>query len=140
MYYKALIIIIAASVSLSANAETMRPEQAAATTEQSQNTAVGRQEVYPFPYQLYKVDFSGLFLRLNTRNGTIDRIRLTQAETEPYITEPLIAQEAEKDGRFELHYTETNSTLILIDRIDGRMWRVQITANKPQNRLVPYNY
>jgi|SRR5690606_11301402 len=139
MYYKALIIIIAVSVSLSANAETMRPEQAA-TTAQSQNAAVDRDGIHPFPYQLYKVDFPGLFLRLNTRNGTIDRIRLTQAEPEPYITEPLIAREAEKDGRFELHYTETNSTLILIDRIDGRMWRVQVTASKRQNRLVPYNY
>lgn len=130
MYYKTLITIIIASVSLTVNAETTRSKKQA-TIAQVQST--------PFPYELYKVEFPGMFLKLNTRNGKIDRINLSKVDPEPYITESLVEPGEEQTGRFQLNYTDINSTLILIDRIDGRMWLIQIAAKNPENRLVPYN-
>jgi len=132
MNYRTLFTtVIIAALSLSVNAET---------TKHHEQAAIAQTTGTPFPYELYKVEFPGTFIRLNTRNGTIDRIRLNTADAEPYITEPLVGAGEEQTGRFQLNYTDTNSTLILIDRIDGRMWRVQIMAKNPENRLVPYNF
>src|SRR5690606_14066918 len=128
MHYKILFATITASLCLTANAETTHHQP---TLTNAPSIAITADT--PFPYELYKVEFPGTFIRLNTRNGTIDRIRLNTADAEPYITEPLVEAGEEQDGRFQLNYTETNSSLILIDRIDGRMWRVQIMAKNPEN-------
>lgn len=90
-------------------------------------------------YELYPTQNMYTFLKLDTRNGRIWQVQHSNKEDtrfEIFLNVlPLVSEEDESNGRFELYPTENIYTFILLDRISGDTYQVQ-WSHKYENRLV----
>lgn len=80
--------------------------------------------VIPTPKDTYYVLYpatSGVFLRLDTRDGTITGIVPTNPEkSKPLNSNPLASDN--KPGRFELYPTDSSWEWLLFDTVTGDIW------------------
>ena len=92
-------------------------------------------------YQLFKTTNIWVFLKLNTKNGTISIVHYTVLGGngfESYINDvPLAIGENAVNGRFTLYPTENVTTFILLDQIDGRLWKVLWTRDSDKQAIIP---
>lgn len=81
------------------------------------------------------------FLKLNTRNGKIWQIQYDIGGTdrnESILNPlPLVLEEEETNGRFNLYPTQNMYNFILLDQIDGRTWQVQWSIEKEYRGIIP---
>lgn len=77
-------------------------------------------------YALYPVS-TGVFLRLDTRDGTIIGIAPTNPERSRSINSTPLASD-NKTGRFELYPTENSWEWILFDSTMGEVWLLRWSA------------
>jgi hypothetical protein len=91
----------------------------------------------PLTYQLFPTQNRWIFLKLNTRNGTIWQVQYDIEGDDRFETYlnliPLVEKEKETDNRFTLYPTQNIWTFILFDQIDGKSWQVQWNL-EPENR------
>lgn len=78
-------------------------------------------------YALYPVS-TGVFLRLDTRDGTIIGIAPANPEKSRILNSHPLASD-NQTGRFELYPTESNWEWILFDSITGDVWLLKWSAN-----------
>ena len=81
------------------------------------------------------------FLKLNTRNGKIWQVQYDIGGTdrnESILNPlPLVLEEEETNGRFNLYPTQNMYNFILLDQIDGRTWQVQWSIEKEYRGIIP---
>ena len=81
------------------------------------------------------------FLKLNTRNGKIWQVQYDIGGTdrnESILNPlPLVLEEEETNGRFNLYPTQNMYNFILLDQIDGRIWQVQWSIEKEYRGIIP---
>lgn len=77
-------------------------------------------------YALYPVS-TGVFLRLDTRDGTIIGIAPTDPKQSRILNSRPLASD-NKTGRFELYPTENSWEWILFDTTTGEVWLLRWTA------------
>ena len=93
-------------------------------------------------YQLYPTQNMYTFLKLNTRNGRIWQIQYSLEDNrfESFLNIiPLVSEEDELNGRFELYPTENIYTFILLDRISGDTYQVQWSQEYSNRLVIPIN-
>lgn len=78
-------------------------------------------------YALYPVS-TGVFLRLDTRDGTIIGIAPTNPEKSRILNSHPLASD-NRTGRFELYPTDSDWEWILFDSITGDVWLLKWSAN-----------
>lgn len=77
-------------------------------------------------YALYPVE-TGVFLRLDTRDGTIQAIVPSDSKKNRVInSHPLVSDN--KPGRFELYPTDYIWDWLLFDNVTGEMWMLKWSA------------
>jgi CRISPR/Cas system CMR-associated protein Cmr1 (group 7 of RAMP superfamily) len=91
-------------------------------------------------YEIYPTTITWCLIKLNTRNGKMWVVQYSMREENYRYETPLnnialITEDKEVNGRFKLQSTDNEYTFILLDRIDGKTWQVQIT-NDPSYRFV----
>lgn len=79
-------------------------------------------------YVLYPVS-TGVFLRLDTRDGTIIGIAPTKPEKSRILNSNPLASD-NKTGRFQLYPTENSWEWILFDTTTGEVWLLRWSAKK----------
>lgn len=79
-------------------------------------------------YVLYPVS-TGVFLRLDTRDGTIIGIAPTKPEKSRILNSNPLASD-NKTGRFQLYPTENSWEGILFDTTTGEVWLLRWSAKK----------
>lgn len=79
-------------------------------------------------YVLYPVS-TGVFLRLDTRDGTIIGIAPTKSEKSRILNSNPLASD-NKTGRFQLYPTENSWEWILFDTTTGEVWLLRWSAKK----------
>ena len=79
-------------------------------------------------YVLYPVS-TGVFLRLDTRDGTILGIAPTKPEKSRILNSNPLASD-NKTGRFQLYPTENSWEWILFDTTTGEVWLLRWSAKK----------
>ena len=79
-------------------------------------------------YVLYPVS-TGVFLRLDTRDGTIIGIAPTNPEKNRILNSNPLASD-NKTGRFQLYPTENSWEWILFDTTTGEVWLLRWSAKK----------
>lgn len=73
-------------------------------------------------YALYPAS-TGVFLRLDTRTGTINAIVPSNPKkSRLLVTDPLAPATARHPGRFELHPTDNTWQYLLFDTDTGQLW------------------
>ena len=86
-------------------------------------------------YALYPA-ITGVFLRLDTRDGTIQGIVPSNPKKNLVINaEPLALDK--KPGRFELYPTDSSWVWILFDSETGNMWKVNWSAKSNVLSKIP---
>lgn len=93
-------------------------------------------------YQLYPTQNMYTFLKLNTRNGRIWQIQYSLEDNrfESFLNIiPLVSEEDESNGRFELYPTENIYTFILLDHISGDTYQVQWSQEYSNRLVIPIN-
>lgn len=86
-------------------------------------------------YALYPA-ITGVFLRLDTRDGTIQGIVPSNPKKNRVINaEPLAPDN--KPGRFELHPTDSSWVWVLFDSETGNMWNVDWSAKSDVLSKIP---
>jgi hypothetical protein len=90
-------------------------------------------------YRLFPTQNIWTFIKLNTRNGQMWQVQYDVKENNRLETNlnliPLVNKEEETNGRFTLYPTQNIYTFILLDQLDGRVWKVQLST-KAEQRLV----
>ena len=91
-------------------------------------------------YRLFKTQNMHIFIKLNTRNGTMKLVQFSTSNTMDMMQADLsdielVTGAEAKNGRFYLYPTENFYTFLLLDQIDGRVWQVQWSV-KPEDRCV----
>ena len=79
-------------------------------------------------YVLYPVS-TGVFLRLDTRDGTIIGIAPTKPEKSRILNSNPLASD-NKTGRFQLYPTENSWEWIMFDTTTGEVWLLRWSAKK----------
>ena len=93
-------------------------------------------------YKLYPTKGTNLFIKLDTRNGTMTQVQSTVDDSanrfELTLNDiPLVAAKEQKTGRFELYPTPPETItgiFILLDTLAGSCWRVEHT----KGTVVPF--
>lgn len=93
-------------------------------------------------YQLFPTDNYWTFIKLDTRNGKMWQVHFTIEEDRIdgeliLNSTPLVDEEKEVNGRFTLYPTENMYTFLLLDQIDGYVYRVQWSMEKKYRGVVP---
>lgn len=92
-------------------------------------------------FKLYPTQNMWTFLKLNTRNGKIWQVQYdiggTDRNESILNTLPLVLEEEETNGRFNLYPTQNMYNFILLDQIDGRTWQVQWSIEKEYRGIIP---
>ena len=122
-------------VVISLNVSGQVPQDSTASSEVSQPNL-------DWAYQLYPTQNMYTFLKLNTRNGRIWQIQYSLEDNrfESFLNIiPLVPEEDESNGRFELYPTENIYTFILLDRISGDTYQVQWSQEYSNRLVIPIN-
>lgn len=93
-------------------------------------------------YQLYPTENMYTFLKLDTRNGRIWQVQYSMDEDrfETFLNLiPLVSDEDESNGRFELFPTQNMYTFILLDRINGEVYQIQWSQEYSNRLVIPIN-
>jgi hypothetical protein len=93
-------------------------------------------------YQLYPTENMYTFLKLDTRNGRIWQVQFSMDDDrfESFLNLiPLVTDEDESNGRFELFPTQNMYTFILLDRINGEVYQVQWSQEYSNRLVIPIN-
>lgn len=93
-------------------------------------------------YEIYPTTISWCLIKLNTRNGKMWVVQYSMKEDNYRYETPLnnialITEDKEVNGRFKLQSTNNEFTFILLDRIDGKTWQVQITSDPSYRFVIP---
>ena len=91
-------------------------------------------------YRLFSTRNMYTFIKLNTRNGQMWQVQWgteSKYQFENTISDiSRVNKDEEKNGRFFLYPTTNIYTFILLDQIDGRVWQVQWSNTKVNERMV----
>lgn len=88
-------------------------------------------------YALYPAS-TGVFLRLDTRTGTINAIVSSNPKkSRLLVTDPLVPATARHPGRFELHPTDTPWQYLLFDTDTGQLWLLNWTDKTTPLKKIP---
>lgn len=93
-------------------------------------------------YQMYPTQNMYTFLKLDTRNGRIWQVQYSMDEDrfESFLNLiPLVNDEDESNGRFELFPTQNMYTFILLDHISGETYQVQWSQEYSNRLVIPIN-
>lgn len=85
-------------------------------------------------YQLFPTENTWALIKLNTRNGKIWQVHYSVSDDYegqiPLNRYSLVLPEEEINGRFTLHATPNMFNFILLDKINGKTWKVQWNNDK----------
>ena len=94
-------------------------------------------------FQLYPTKNFWTFLKLDTRNGKISQVHFTvtadggEGELELNPNSLIKTNDVEKGGRFKLYQTENIYNFLLIDQIEGSVYKVQWSMEENNRGIVP---
>jgi len=98
----------------------------------------------PANFKLYPTENMYNFLKLDTRDGTIQLVQWSlEGDTRfeyPLNLIPLVAESERRANRFALYATQNSWTFILLDQKSGSTWQVQWSTNAGDRLVVPINY
>lgn len=90
-------------------------------------------------YNLYPTENYYIFIKLNTRNGTMWQVQYNMDDEMRFTTVlndiSFVLSSEESNQRFTLQPTTNIFTFILLDQIDGRTWQVHWNID-PLKRMV----
>jgi hypothetical protein len=91
-------------------------------------------------YRLFSTRNIYTFIKLNTRNGQMWQDQWgtgSEDQVETILSDSSrVNKDEEKNGRFFLYPTTNIYNFILLDQIDGRVWQVQWSTKKVNERMV----
>jgi len=89
-------------------------------------------------YVLYPTSNMYTFLKLDTRTGKLWQVQysLENDEFECVLNDKPLAS-AGRVGQFALYPTQNMWTFLLLDTVNGKVWHVQWSQDKPQRMVVP---
>ena len=91
-----------------------------------------------FAYQLFPTKNRFIFIRLDTRNGLMMQVDvLDESQTAVLNSTRLVRRLDELNGRFSLYPTENMFIFILLDKTNGRMWRVEWGMEDENRSITP---
>lgn len=93
-------------------------------------------------YKLFETKNIWIFLKLDTRYGTVDMIQYSMEDNNrleiPIDYGKLASGKDALPGRFTLYPTQNMWNFILLDQMDGRTWQVQWSTDGHEG-IVPIN-
>ena len=118
MRTKLITLIILFLFVISANSQ----EKQITPFQETQNSDNSVFKIFPTP-NMYT------FIKLDTRNGKMWQVQWgleSKYRFETILSDiPLAYGDGEKNGRFILYSTTNTYNLLLLDKLDGRVWQVQ---------------
>ena len=94
-------------------------------------------------YRVFPTENMWYFIKLNTRTGEMWQIEFDQNKTEqleiPLTSLALDDKQEEIDNRFTLYPTIDNSTFLLLDQMNGKMWKLNWDTKPEKNVIVSLN-
>ena len=93
-------------------------------------------------FQMYPTQNMYTFLKLDTRNGRIWQVQYSMDDNrlESFLNLiPLVSDEDESNGRFELFPTQNMYTFILLDHISGETYQIQWSQEYSNRLVIPIN-
>lgn len=94
-------------------------------------------------YKLYPTQNYSILIKLDTRNGKMWQVYFTVKEgARGHLSlNPisLVSEEKEINGRFTLYPTENIYSFLLLDQIDGDIYRVEWSLELEKRMIVPIN-
>jgi hypothetical protein len=95
--------------------------------------------IEPFNYSIFPTNDESIFIKLDSRNGKMWQIQLFMDKSSCCETvlnsSPLVSIEHEQKGRFTIQRSNQLNYFLLLDQIDGKIYKVQ-WSNKEKQRYV----